>query len=124
MHLHSEPKQIGYSVATLTVRGKGTTRKKPSVVQLPRYFEKADNEGTNTFVQRVLISASVCVDAGVDCDDTALDNRMGMPTSITRFAQEMVRCGRMVRGDHEIIKNTRDLVLNLKKFTCLNERLF
>ena len=105
MHLHSEPKKIGHSVATLTVRGKGTTRKKPSTVQLPRYFEKADNEGTNTFAQIVLISASAYVDAGVDCDDTALVNRIGIPTSITHSAQKIVRCGRMVRGDHEMIKN-------------------
>ena len=70
---------------------------------------------------RFLIGTHGCIGAGLDCASVNLVTRLGLPTSITHFIQEMGRCGR--NGFDVGIFNTFGIVFQLSDYAYLVERL-
>jgi superfamily II DNA or RNA helicase len=76
------------------------------------------------YTPRILFGTSGCIGAGLDSNDVKLVFRIGMPTSILNFIQEMGRCGRLKEQNISQNKNIFDLNFNLHDFVYLHQRLY
>ena len=71
---------------------------------------------------RFLIGTPGCIGAGLDCDYVQLVTRIGIPSGIIDFIQEMGRCGRQPAHRDEF--NSFTLVFTLNDYVYLMERMF
>ena len=74
-----------------------------------------------------MLGTSGCIGAGLDCDDLHLVCRIGLPTSVLNFIQEMGRCGRQGNNDstaNDGVVDTMSIIFILNDFVYLKERLF
>ena len=70
---------------------------------------------------RFMIGTPGCIGAGLDCNHVNLVCRIGLPTSIIHFIQEMGRCG---RDPYSSYPNTYTIVFHLHDYVYLIERLY
>ena len=75
----------------------------------------------DTLCPRFLLGTPGCIGAGLDCSSVNLVCRIGFPTSLLHFIQEMGRCGRTQNNDE---LNTYSIVLHLNDYVYLVERLY
>lgn len=85
--------------------------------------ETKDND---FFYARFLIGTSGCIGAGLDSDDVKYVIRLGMPTSVMNFIQEIGRCGRRISTGEEIniVQDCALVAFNLMDYVYLVERLY
>ena len=88
-------------------------------------FSNQDNDDGTTFRPRFLLGTSGCIGAGLDCPDVHLVVRMGLPTSIINFIQEMGRCGRTLptTNTSESIDQFH-IIFTIHDYVYLFERLY
>ena len=72
---------------------------------------------------RFLIGTPGCIGAGLDCDSVTYVKRIGIPSTIIDFIQEVGRCGRS-NDDIGIRTNTYSMTFTLNDYVYLVERLF
>ena len=69
---------------------------------------------------RFLLGTPGCIGAGLDCSTVDLVCRVGLPSSIIHFIQEMCRCGRSSNSSN----NTFSIIFHLNDYVYLVERLY
>ena len=73
-----------------------------------------------------MIGTTGCIGAGLDCPDVHYILRMGPPTSIISFIQEMGRCGRISHLEEieQHFNNSFQIVFSFKDYVYLFERIY
>ena len=85
-------------------------------------FNTIDDYSENNLCPRFLMGTPGCIGAGLDCSSVTLVSRLGLPTSIIHFIQEMGRCGRDVSNQNAI--NEYSIIFQLSDYVYLVERLY
>lgn len=89
---------------------------------------QSDIDNPDIFYPRFLLGTSGCIGAGIDCSNVKHVMRIGMPTSITNFLQEMGRCGRkqgrVEDTSNNIIQDDITIIITLYDYVYLHERLY
>lgn len=85
------------------------------------YGVNGENYSTATLCPRFMIGTPGCIGAGLDCSSVNLVCRLGFPTSLVHFIQEMGRCG---RSNNINRSNTFSLCFHLNDYVYLIERLY
>ena len=80
-----------------------------------------EDYSTETLCPRFLIGTPGCIGAGLDCTAVVLVKRLGLPTGIIDFVQELGRCGRDLEKQDQ---NCYNIIFTLADYVYLVERLF
>ena len=85
-------------------------------------FHSINDYCENTLSPRFLMGTPGCIGAGLDCSSVTLVSRLGLPTSIIHFIQEMGRCGRGAINQNGL--NEYSIVFQMSDYVYLVERLY
>ena len=84
------------------------------------YGANGNNYRNDKLCPRFLLGTPGCIGAGLDCAYVDLVCRVGLPSSLIHFIQEMGRCGRSSNSEN----NTFSIVFHLNDYVYLIERMF
>ena len=82
----------------------------------------ADDYSDSVLCPRFLIGTPGCIGAGLDCNAVSFVKRLGIPTGVIDFAQELGRCGRDVSDT--ATSNCYSINFTMNDYVYLVERLF
>lgn len=86
------------------------------------HFSNNEDYQSDKLSGKILIGTPGCIGAGLDCSDVTVVCRLGLPTSIINFIQEMGRCGRHNDSIHEF--DLFQITFTIEDYVYLIERAY